>query len=161
MKDNKQRWVDIPGVVGVLSFSNQVLYMLTRELKVNGDQTVERQYGLSLFNMQTYVTKKQIVDDKSILIKELEIGGMDVLFEFTDNANRLGFIRCINEIIFCPLLHINEIRFSGLADFEDYILTKDISDSRYTALSKKNVLSTWCSLSGKLLTNKVLDHLQL
>lgn len=48
-----------------------------------------------------------------------------------------------------PSLHRNVINFMGMLDRSQYIATKKMKD-KFIALDKRNILTTWSSITGKL-----------
>jgi hypothetical protein len=48
-----------------------------------------------------------------------------------------------------PVLHRNSIFFMGMGEREDYLVTRVIDD-KFIALDKRNNLTTWSTLTGKV-----------
>jgi hypothetical protein len=48
-----------------------------------------------------------------------------------------------------PVLHRNTISFVGMSDREEYLVTKVVKD-KFIALSNKNLLTSWFTVTGKM-----------
>jgi hypothetical protein len=59
-----------------------------------------------------------------------------------------------------PTLHRNVLNFMGMLNRESYVATKKIKD-RFIALNKKNELSTWNIMTGKLESTHKLTNFDI
>lgn len=59
-----------------------------------------------------------------------------------------------------PSLHRNVINFMGMLDRNQYLATKKMKD-KFIALDKRNVLTTWSAVTGKLETVHKLKDVDL
>ena len=75
--------------------------------------------------------------------------GCQGLIDFSHQNQRLVYQSSYNAIEVVPVLHRNTIAFVGMSEREDYLATKVIDD-RFLALDKRNFLTSWDIVTGKL-----------
>ena len=54
-----------------------------------------------------------------------------------------------DSVVIVPSLHRNTINFMGMLDRDMYIACKKIKD-KFIALDKRNIITTWNLLTGKI-----------
>ena len=75
--------------------------------------------------------------------------GANGLIDFSVDNQRLSYMSDYDSIQIVPSLHRNVINFMGMLNRDQYIATKKMKD-KFIALDKRNVLTTWNSVTGKL-----------
>lgn len=63
-------------------------------------------------------------------------------------------------ILIVPTLHRNVINFIGMLDRDQYIACKKIKD-KFISLDKRNIITTWSVLTGKLLIQYKFEDFDL
>ena len=71
------------------------------------------------------------------------------MIDFSSDNQRLSYMQDYDMIQIVPSLHRNVINFMGMLDRSQYLATKKLKD-KFIALDKRNVLTTWNSVTGKL-----------
>lgn len=124
--------------IGVFFSDNNYLYTLSHK---RGDISS----GFRLYDIENCINKGQ---DLSYLLSRVQVGCQG-LIDFSHTNQRLVFLSSYDNIEVVPVLHRNTISFIGMSKRESYIATRVIDD-KFIALSKKNQLTTWGTLNGKV-----------
>ncbi len=83
--------------------------------------------------------------DSSFLLEEC----MNCKLDFSKDNQRLAYKLDYEKIQIIPVIHRNVISFMGMLDRSNYIVTKRDNDKFY-ALDKKNRITTWSIITGKV-----------
>lgn len=124
--------------VGLYFSDNNYLYTLSHK---RGDISS----GFRLYDIENCINKGQ---DLSYLLSKVQVGCQG-LIDFSHTNQRLVFLSSYDNIEVVPVLHRNTISFIGMSKREAYLATRVIDD-KFIALSKKNQITTWGTLNGKV-----------
>ena len=76
--------------------------------------------------------------------------GANDFIDFDLVTQTIAFIRNYKEIALMPLPHRNTIKFFGMGNKSDYVIWRQ-QDGCFTALDKSLRITTWSTVTGKIL----------
>jgi len=143
IKTNETKTFAEQNCVGLYFSDNNYLYTLCH--KSNPTLLKVRPSGFRLYDIENVIEKDQ---DLSYLLSSMQVGCQG-LIDFSHSNQRLVFLSSYDNIEVVPVLHRNTVSFIGMEKRTNYMAARVIDD-KFVTLDKKNHLTTWGVLTGKI-----------
>lgn len=127
-------------IMGLFFSDNNYMYTLS-----NKRPALNISSGFRLFDIWNCISTGSAL---SYELSRVQVG-CQALIDFSQRNQRFVFQSSFDRLEVLPVLHRNSIFFMGMGERESYLATRVIDD-RFVALDNKNHITTWSTLSGKV-----------
>ena len=76
--------------------------------------------------------------------------------DYNKQTQTISFIKDYSSIVMIPLLHRNNIKFFGMGDKKDYLIWRQ-QKGTFTALDKRLDITSWSTVTGKIIQTKTSE----